>query len=49
MGRSGWVWRVCNFMTQTQPNPPSLKNRPNPAGRVGLGQVWRVGGFSAHP
>ena len=44
MGGSGRVWRVCNFMTQTQPNPQSLKNRPNQAGRV-----WWVGGFSAHP
>ena len=33
----------------TQPNPQRLKNRPNPAGRVGLGRVWRDGGFSAHP
>ena len=66
MGGLGRVWRVCNFMTQTQsdlllkkkivtqPNPPSLKNRPNPVGWVGLGwvgsgQVWRVGGFSTHP
>ena len=48
---SGRVWRVCNFMTQTQsdlllkkkivtqPNPPSLKNRPNPVGRVRSGRV----------
>ena len=60
MGGLGRVWRVCNFMTQTQsdlllkkkivtqPNPPSLKNRPNPVGRVGSGRVgsglagWRV-------
>ena len=61
MGGSGRVWWVCNFMTQTQPdpllkiffvtqpNPPSLKNRPNSAGRVGSGRVWRVDGFSAHP
>ena len=21
MGRSGQVWQVCNFMTQTQPDP----------------------------
>ena len=51
MGRSGRVWRVCNFMIQThlthykkkkfvtQLNPPSPKNRLNPAGWVGLGQV----------
>ena len=32
----------------TQPNPPSLKNRPNPEGWVRLGRVWQVGGFSAH-
>ena len=49
MGGSGRVWRVCNFMTQTQldplkkkifvtqPNPPNLKNRPNPVGQVGFG------------
>ena len=37
------------FFFITQPNPPSLKNRPNPVGRVGLGRVWRVGGFSTHP
>ena len=36
-----------NFVTQ--PNPPSLKNQPNPAGWVGLGRVWQVGGFFAHP
>ena len=35
-----------NFVTQ--PNPPSPKNRPNPAGQVELGRVWRVGGFSTH-
>ena len=47
MGGLGRVWRVCNFMTQiqpqsaikknfvTQPNPPSLKNRPNPSGLAG--------------
>ena len=48
MGRSDRVWQVCNFMTPTQyikkifvtqPNPPSPKNQPNPAGWVGLGQV----------
>ena len=51
MGGSSQVLRVCNFMTQTQPdpllifffltqpNPPSLKNQPNPAGRVGLDRV----------
>ena len=33
----------------TQPNPLSLKNWPNPAGRVRSGRVWRVGGFFAHP
>ena len=62
MSGSGQVWRVCNFMTQTQPNPtcykkkfvtqpdlPSPKNRPNQAGWVGSGRVWKVGGFSAHP
>ena len=58
MGRSGRVWQVCNFITPThykkkifvtQPNPPSPKNRPNLAGWVGLGQVWQVDGFSAHP
>ena len=21
MGESSWVWRVCNFITQTQPDP----------------------------
>ena len=52
MGGSGQVWRVCNFITQiqpnpqqkknfvTQPNPPSPKNRPNLAGRVGSARVW---------
>ena len=61
MGGSGRVRRVYNFMTQTQPdpllkknfvtqpNPPTPKNRPNPASRIGLGRVWWVGGFSAHP
>ena len=33
----------------TQLNPPSLKNRPNLTGQVGLGRDWRVGGFFAHP
>ena len=43
MGGSGQVWQVWNFMTQTQPNPQSLKNRLNPTGQVGSGQFWRVG------
>ena len=43
MGGSGRVWQVWNFMTQTQPNPQSLKNRLNPTGQVGSGQFWRVG------
>ena len=46
MGGSGQVWRVCNFMTWTQPNllskkifitqanPPSPKNQPNLASWV---------------
>ena len=46
MGGSGRVWWVYNLMTQTQsnpllkkkfvtqPNPLSLKNRPNPVDRV---------------
>ena len=50
MDESGWVWRVCDFMIQTQPNllkffffgtqpkSPSLKYRPNSAGRVGFGR-----------
>ena len=33
----------------TQPNPPSLKNRSNPAGQVGSGRVWQVGGFLRTP
>ena len=53
MGGSGRVWRVCNFMTQiqpdpllkkkfvTQPNPPSLKNQPNLTGRDGSGLAGR--------
>ena len=53
MGGSSRVWRVCNFMTQTQPdlllkkifvtqpNPPSLKNRPNPTRRVGSSLAGR--------
>ena len=61
MGGSGRIWQVCNFMTQTQPdpllkkkfvtqpNPPNPKNQSNPAGWVGSGRVWRVGWFSAHP
>ena len=51
MGGSGRIWRVYNFMTQTQPNPlykkkiitqpnpPNPKNRPNPTGWVGSGRV----------
>ena len=39
-------YKKKNFVTQ--PNPPSLKNRPNLAGWVGVGRVWRVGGFFAH-
>ena len=61
MGRSGQVWRVWNFMTQTQPdplskknfvtqpNPPSPENRPNPVGLVGSGRFWRVGGWLYTP
>ena len=36
MGGSGWVWQVCNFMTQTQPDPLILfiyfffVTQPNP-------------------
>ena len=40
MGGSGRVWRVCNFMTQTQPDPLLKKkkivtqpNPPNPKNR----------------
>ena len=36
-----------NFMTQ--PNLPTLKNRPNPMSWVGSGWFWQVGGFTAHP
>ena len=39
MGGLGRVWWVNNFITQTQPNLPSPKNRPNPAGWVGSGRV----------
>ena len=28
MGGSGWVWRVWNFMTKTQPDLP-LKRKKN--------------------
>ena len=44
------LWPIPNptrynfFFFITQPNPPSLKNQPNPPGRV-----WRVSGFFAHP
>ena len=60
MGGSSQVLRVCNFMTQTQPdpllifffltqpNPPSLKNQPNLVGWVGLGRFWQVGGLATH-
>ena len=32
MGGLGRVWRVCNFMTQIQPNPtqPAIKKICNP-------------------
>ena len=46
MGGLGLVW---NFMTRTQPNPPSPKNRPNLVGWVGSGRFWRVGGLATHP
>ena len=49
MGGSGWVWRVWNFMTQTQPDPLFkifLKPNPthqalkaDPTQQVGLGRV----------
>ena len=42
MGGLGRIWWVCNFMTQTQPNPPSPKNGPNSVGWVGSGRVWQV-------
>ena len=49
MGGSVRVWRVWNFMTQTQPNPPSLKNQRNLAGWVESGRFWQVGGLATHP
>ena len=27
MGGLGWVWQVCNFMTQTQPDPLKKKKK----------------------
>ena len=56
IGRSDGVRQICksydlnptrltvkkNFIAQ--PNLPTLKNQPNLAGWVGLGQFWRVGG-----
>ena len=59
MGGLDWVWWVWNFITQiqldlllkkiivTQPNPPSLKNQPNPVDRVR--SVLQVSRLAAHP
>ena len=47
MGGSSRVWRVCNFMTQTQPLSSIKKKIVTQPG--GSGRVWRVGEFSAHP
>ena len=45
MGGSGWVWRVWNFMTQTQPNPLSKKIlQPNPTHQaLKTDQIRQVG------
>ena len=55
MGGLGRVWRVCNFMTQTQPQSAIKKNfvtQPNPTHQAlktdPTRRVWRVGGFSTH-
>ena len=45
--------RVCNFMTQTQPDPLLKKKKfvtqPNPPGSIGSGRVCQIGEFFAHP
>ena len=43
------TWPAIKKIFVTQPNPPSLKNRPNPTGWVGSGRFLRIGRLVAHP
>ena len=53
MGGLDRVWQVCNFMTQTQPNPTRYKKKifnltqPNPTHQAlktnPKSRVWQVG------